>query len=121
MNLSGIILRYLYIVVLSVWVIALPQYHHSIPEDQSTDLELSYGESGYLEQPNNLCLLGHGSSVHTAIIYGYGHPGTDLLFHKFFFPDLYWKNFGAAALSFLAAVNIKSGATDYIFPFHFFW
>lgn len=121
MNLSGIILGYFYTVVLSLWVIALPQYSHSIVEDNSTQLEVFSEESSSLEQPDKFYLLTPGNNLYTGSIQGFGHPEMGLLFQGFSLQDLYWKNFGAAALSFLAAVNIKSKATDFIFPFHFFW
>ena len=120
MKILGVILGYFYILVLSLWSIALPQYDYLIFEDQSNKLEISSGEAGTLDQSDKFYLISHPNNFYAGTMPGYGQPEINQFFGVYPFPDLYWKNFRATVHAFLMSATVQFKATDIIFPFHYF-
>ena len=121
MKIFGVIWGCLYILVLLVWSIAIPQYDYLIFEDQSTKLEISSGEAGTLDQLDEFYLLSQGNNLYAGNLPGYGQPEIDQFFDGYTFQDIYWIHFRATVHSFLLSVYVQFKATDIIFPFHSFF
>lgn len=121
MKLFGKIFGYFYTLVLSLWIIALPQYDFFLPEGQTTKLEVFSEEAGSVGYEDNFYLLSHNNHLYAGNFQDKSHTETEFFCDGYPYPDLYWKNSRSTALSFLVADIVYFKATDIVFPFHSFW
>jgi len=113
-------LSFFYAVILSLWIVTLPQLKYCLDDGGKVALEQADEKVASIEQSDFL-LIKQNSNTNPGPLRGDLASYLDQLVNEYIFNHLYLSSLSSVVFSQLWAVDLSFEFIDLIFPFHYFW
>lgn len=120
MKIRAGVTSFFYAVVLSLWIVSLPQLKYYLEYGNETALEQSNEKVASIDQ-GDLFLVKQNNSTSLGTLRGDFPPNLNHFVNEHFFNHLYLCSLFSTVFSHLETVDLSFEFIDLIFPFHYFW
>lgn len=111
---------FFYAVVLSLWIVALPQLKYYLDDGGGVALEQADEKVASIDQ-SDFFLIKQNSNTYSWTLRGDLASYLDQLVNEYIFNHLYISSLSSVVFFRLWAVDLSFEFIDLIFPFHYFW